>query len=355
MKNNLYKRWTIGVLTLTLCGLIILGGLTVYVDPCFHYHKPIENMAYQLKLKEERYINDGIARNFEYTGIISGTSMVENFRTSEFNELFSCKSIKVPFSGGKYKLVSDTIKRGLENNPDVRIVLRSLDYSTMLETDKGVSANDPGYLMNNNPFDDVNYVFNKDILFDMTLETIRYTREGMQTTSFDAYANWDAMYAFGKDAVLSTYVRGNKAEQERMLTAEERDAVIQNVRENVVQLAEEYPNTFFYVFFTPYSICYWDTLNQAGEVNWHIELERCAIEEMLSVPNIKIFSFSNNFDLTCNLDNYKDQAHYSEEINSAMLNWMLKDEYLLTTENYEAYLSEIREFYTSYDYDTIYQ
>ena len=355
MENKKYKRWAIGVLAATICMLLILGGVTVFIDPCFHYHKPLDRLAYQLKLKEERYINDGIARNFEYTGIISGTSMVENFKTSEFDGLFYCNSVKVPYSGGKYKLVSDTIRRGLENNPDVSVALRSLDYSAILDTEDGITASDPGYLMNDNPFDDVNYVFNKDILFDMTFATIYYTRAGMQTTSFDDYANWNAMYSFGKDAVLSTYARGEKKEEERIITEEEKNNVIQNIRENIVQLANDYPDTTFYAFFTPYSICYWDSLNQAGEVNWHIELERYAIEEMINVPNLKLFSFSNNFDLICNLDNYKDQAHYSEAVNSAMLHWMQKDEYLLTADNYESYLSEIQEFYTSYNYDEIYQ
>lgn len=42
-------------------------------------------------------------RNFEYDAIIIGTSMTENFKTSEADALFAASFIKVPFSGGIIK------------------------------------------------------------------------------------------------------------------------------------------------------------------------------------------------------------------------------------------------------------
>ena len=90
--------------------ICFFSAITIYIDPLFHYHKPLEKFNYPIV--DERYQNDGIVRNFEYNSIITGTSMVENFMTSEADEIFGSRFIKIPFSGGRYKEINDCLKRG---------------------------------------------------------------------------------------------------------------------------------------------------------------------------------------------------------------------------------------------------
>ncbi|HIZ47932.1 MAG TPA: hypothetical protein H9810_04340, partial [Candidatus Gemmiger excrementavium] len=71
------------------------------------------------------------------------------------------------------------------------------------------------------------------------------------------------------------------------------------------------------------------------------------------IPNIRLYSFNANFDLICDLDNYKDYEHYGEWINSWMLEQMAADNYRLTEDNYQSYLKEVRDFYTTYDYPAL--
>ena len=85
----------------------------------------------------------------------------------------------------------------------------------------------------------------------------------------------------------------------------------------------------------------------------HLEAERLAIEELLAHPNIKLYSFSDDFELVCNLDHYKDYLHYGEWINDRLLEQMKNDEHLLTKENVQTYLDSVRSFYTSYDYASL--
>ena len=86
-----------------------------------------------------------------------------------------------------------------------------------------------------------------------------------------------------------------------------------------------------------------------------MELEELAISEILSCGNIRLFGYDDNTELTCDLDYYQDQMHYSEEINSRLLVWMREDKGRLTKENYKAYLNRIADFYGAYDYDSIYE
>ena len=95
-----------------------MGFLVYQVDPYIHYHAPHVD-RYFYSLDNQRSQNDGISKHFEYDAMITGTSMTENFRTSEMDEIFGCHSIKVPFSGGSFKEINDNVTKALEaNNPD---------------------------------------------------------------------------------------------------------------------------------------------------------------------------------------------------------------------------------------------
>ena len=345
-----YRRWIAGTLTLSIIAFVLFASITIYIDPLFHFHAPLDKYAYLLNI--ERYQNDGILRNFEYDSVIIGTSMTENFMTSEADRLFQASFIKVPFSGAPYKEIDQGLRRAYEAGKDIRYVIRCLDYS-LLVYDKDYWRDDvicPFYLYNDNLFDDVNYVLNKDILFHQTCGVIEYTKGGYSTTSFDEYANWNDSATFGAEAVLSTYALGESAAFPQVLSEEEGTMVIENVRQNVLELALKHPETEFFLFFPPYSICYWDTLKANGQVDWRIDAEKMAIEELLKASNIKLYSFCDNFELVCNLNNYKDQAHFGEWVNSWILEWIKNDEGRLTKDNYQEYLSEIRYFYNNYDY-----
>ena len=64
----------------------------------------------------QRTQNNGIVRNFDYDGLITGTSITENFKSSEMDNIFGTSSIKVPYKGGSFKEVGDNISVALENN-----------------------------------------------------------------------------------------------------------------------------------------------------------------------------------------------------------------------------------------------
>lgn len=347
--------WIIVTVSCIMFGLCLIAGVTVYIDPLFHFHPPL--MDYEYPINNERYQNDGIVRNFEYDGIITGTSMTENFMTSEADQIFAANFIKVPFSGGTYREINDNLRRAYDAGQNIRYVIRDLNYGGMMQNKDAYreDAEYPTYLYNNNLLDDVNYILNKSILLDYTRQVIKYTDAGNRTTSFDVYVNWNGGVIFGRDNVLKSYTLGEKAKAAQSLSEEAKEVLLENIRQNVTDLAYEHPETIFYLFFPPYSICYWDVLKNDGLIDQYIEAEEITIEEILQCPNIKLYSFRTNFELVCDLENYKDQAHYGQWVNSWMLERMYADEYLLTEENYQDYINKIREFYKSYDYEQLHK
>jgi len=357
------KIYMIEFFTLVLCALVTIGICVVKVDPFFHYHKPLTD-TYFYVLDNQRSQNEGITKHFEYNALITGTSMTENFKTSEFDRVFGVNAIKIPYSGGSYKEINDNLIRAFEYNPDLKIIVRGLDMSRFFD-DKDMMRYDlgtyPTYLYDKSYLNDVNYIFNRDVIFEWVYPMItdhhhKSVEPGI--TSFDEYSNWMSDCAFGYDSIMGAHDDGYHFDFQGQgnpshLTEEEKKTVSGNVRQNITTLAKSHPDATFYYFITPYSILWWKDKVEDGTIYKQIEAEQIIIEEILKCPNIRLYSFNNSTDLVTDLNNYTDSAHYGEWINSLMLRWMHDGKYLLTKDNYKAYLSQELQFYTSYNYNSI--
>lgn len=350
------KKWLIAALALALVILTACAGIIIYVDPYFHYHAPISGLYYELD--NERSQNDGIIKHFKYDGMIIGTSMAENFKTSEAEELFGGTFIKVPFAGGTYKEQNDNIANAIEANPNLKTVIRPLDYAYLMDDPDRVRddlGSYPDYLYDSNPFNDVNYIFNKDILFNICLPMLQHTNSDKKSgiTSFDDYANWMDEVEFGADVVLGDRTEYKSPESIQPFVDEVKEMVEVNITQNVTDLAKANPDVDFYYYLTPYSIAWWGSQVELGNANRWIEAEKYAIELMLECDNIHLYSFNNEFDITTNLDNYSDECHHGEWINTQILAWIYSGTDELTAENYEDYIAVEKDFYLNYDYNSL--
>jgi len=352
------KIWLAGWLTMTAAALCAIGMWVYKVDPFMHYHKPAAE-EYYYTLDNQRSQNDGIIKHFDYDALITGTSMTENFKTSEMDEIFGTNAIKVAYSGGSYKEINDNIEVAIRYNPDLKIVVRALDMGyffdrkDQMRTELGEY---PAYLYDSNPFNDVQYLFNRDIIWDRVYKM--ETDKDMENfkpgiLSFDEYSNWQNEYTFGIHTVCPEGVEKVTKGEPVHLTDEEREFIRENIEQNVTALAEENPEVTFYYFFPPYSVIWWKNLVSTGEIYRQVEAEQFIIELILECSNIKLYSFNNQLDITADLNNYKDDIHYGEWINSLILCWMHDEKCRLTKENYEDYLHEELSNYTDFDYESL--
>ena len=347
------KKWTL--ICLLAAGLILLlaAAVMAVVDPLFHFHGPLEGLRYAIY--DERYQNDGIVRHFDYDAVITGTSMTENFKASEFDELFGVNAVKVSYSGATFRELRENLERAFQTHPDIKCVLFSLDnFCLTAEGDDLMYEGYPAYLYDDDPVNDVNYLLNKDILLDHLTETMAYTAYGLETTGFDEYANWMKYYEFGKEAVLSLYERPEAKWKISPFGPEDRQRLEENLEGNILSLTRAHPDTTFYLFFPPYSVVWWDQEQRLGTLEGTIDRQQAAAEMLLGEDNIRLFGFCDAFDVTGDLSLYKDLAHYNEDINSQMLRWMAAGEHALTAADLDGYIARIRDWYGAYDYDSLF-
>ncbi len=349
---NKSKLWGLSCLALTLTLLIMVTVVTAVIDPFFHYHAPQKDLQYPLN--SQRYQNDGIVRNFTYNALITGTSMTENFKTSEFDALFGVHSIKVTYSGGTYEEITSNLRQALEHNPHIRYVIYGLDEWFLFYSKDLILADGkyPTYLYDDNLFNDVQYLLNKSVLCDNTLEVLRYTAAGNTTTSFDDYSSWE--FETGPQVVIPNYKRVEQVDTIAPVTPEMAAQVQEQIEHNLLSLARKYPDTQFLYFFPPYSILNWDAHQREGILNRTVEGMRLTSELLMTEPNIQVYSFSTDYDTITNLDNYRDIVHYDADINSLLLQRMARQEYRLTPETNDAHWQEVLEYYSHYDYDALF-
>lgn len=341
------RKWFYRTISYLAVCLVTFALVIVVTDPYFHFHAPIKGTSY--RLYEERYINDGIARHFEYDAIITGTSMTQNFKTSEFDELFGTSSIKLPFSGGGFHEISQSLQRAFNYNDHIEKVLWGLDGVLLInEYDYKPYEDYPTYLYDDSVLNDVNYVLNKSILYHGTLNNALMTLRGEPPTTLDEYSAWERQT--GYDAVKAGHEYRGVVVDDCRLSEEEKKLVEENIRINVCSVIEQNPDTTFYIFFPPYSILLWDYWDRAGKISAQIEAESLAAELLLQYPNVELYCFNENIDLISNFDNYSDELHYSAEINSLILKWIKGSEYHLTPENYAIHMDAEKELYINYPY-----
>ncbi len=358
------KKWIRTFLILFVGTLIAIGAVVFFVDPFFHYRAPRDFFYY--RLYDQRSQNDGITRNFEYDALLTGTSMAENFKASQFDELFDCNTAKIIYSGETYKELNDNIEVSYESGHSPKYVFRPIDYSLLLK-DKDEMRIDmgdyPTWLTNKNPFDDVKYLLNRDVIINYTVPALLgfFTGKEPGVTDFDEYSYTGDDNVFSREVVLQGRDKFENPQALIPLTDEDIKMAADNVEQNVVSLARQHPETTFIYFFPPYSMAYWGGVRQEGNLERYVELVHKASLQMLECDNIHVYCFGFQEDVTSDLDNYRDVAHYSAEINDliedeiaaaekgAADEWRLR----ITKENVEDYFEDLLEYLENYDYNSL--
>lgn len=337
------------VISMTVLGLVVFGGVMIYRDPFFCYHKPIGNdEKIIMKYEYAPYYIDGFIEYFDYDAIITGTSMCHNFKTSLVQELFGVdKAVKFSISGSYFSETNGYLQEAFECNPDIKLVVRSLDCDGLGREKDAVSGCDAmaDYLRDDNIFNDVNYVLNKKVMLESN---------GMTEINWDDWLSWrnpatgESAFHISGDSYAGAVPEQKKMDEESCRKTSE------NIEENIVRIMKENPDTEFYLFFTPYSIFSWGNLLYRGDLEIQIQEQKIAIEQILQCENAHLFSFCNMFDIICDRNNYgPDIIHYAPWVNDEILNSMHEGRYQLTLENYHEYLDEITAFYTTYPYHSL--
>lgn len=340
-----YRRWVCGLLA-ALCVLLLgCGGMVYAVDPCLYYRLPADGTAVFFN---ERYQNAGLARNQPADTVLLGTSMVANYRASHVAAAYGGTAAKLTVPDGYLSEFTAVLDQVFQNGTPER-VLFGLDINILLRDESGLTGALPAYLYDKNPLNDVQYLLNKDTLY-YSAYTLLEKHRGTAQPLDDAFT-WDADTWWNHMTALDNYERPEQAAAETPQTA-----YLQNAHDNAQVLlawAQRQPQTQFEVFFTPYSLLYWDKAQRQGETAAVLAAVDLAVRDLLeqAPPNLRLTFLTGAKEIVADLDYYGDYIHHSGEAGDRALELLRDGSYTITEKNWGQVLSTWQEFVVHYQYD----
>ncbi|MEG0960204.1 MAG: hypothetical protein RSC93_07330 [Erysipelotrichaceae bacterium] len=344
----MYKKFIIKLISLIVILLILISGSIIILDPFYQYHKPL----FGLKpiFNNERYQNPGIAKNFDYDAMLLGSSMTENFRVSQINDTFDCNAVKLSFEASRTGNMNHMLSLGYKNH-EIKKVFIGLDIDALIEMYGTYRFPIPEYLYDNNILNDVNYVLNKSVIFDTAKWILDNKRNNIP--DIDLSYNWAKNYTFSRKKAIDSVEWDIEHPKEKTNNPLLLVNAMENLNKNILPHIKNNPNTEFYIFYPPYSVLWWNIHENYGDLDCIYEVVDNVTKELLKYNNVKLYNFQIKENLVTDLDNYKDYNHYSDKINSEILNWMKKDEYLVTKDNSKETLNKLKKIISEYDYASI--
>ncbi len=344
-----YKTWCISFISILL-SLIILFATTNYIlDPLVRYRRHDEGIL-SYYLQDEIYNNPGIARNYKYDSVLVGTSMMENTSTKEINELFNLDTVKLTYSGGTSKNMKNILDIAFKSDNNIKTVIWGLDEFQVFQDVNKTRTELPLYLYKDTHFEDYKYLLSGDIFYHYTFKSILGTLKGDKQTPLNKDDIWGYKHEYSKKITLDSFTLDEKLENVSI------DYHIKNTKnnlqQNILPLVNTNKDTKFIFVFVPYSMLYWYNELEKGTFDATMYAITLLMQELLIYSNVEIYYFRNDFEITTNLDNYKDYSHYSPAINSYMNNAIYNGENRLTLDNYKQELEKFATCVKQFDYQT---
>lgn len=165
-----YAGWLKMTGLLITAGLAGIAALVVWVDPFFHYHRPLDGFPYQIDNQLSQ--NPGMAKHMEYDSIMLGSSMTVNFETDWFAEKMGLQMIKLSYNGAYPRDIRNMIERADESGQELKHVFIGVDLASYTGGTEETKYPLPEYLYNDSLADDVNYWYNKDVLLDYIVKPV---------------------------------------------------------------------------------------------------------------------------------------------------------------------------------------
>ena len=342
------KQYFIRSIAYSLGILVLIAAAVIVIDPFVHYHAPLFGLA--AAETDERGQQIGVAKNMDYDTAIVGSSMSENLEAGWFDDgIIGNSTVKLCMQGAHFDDYSRLLNAALAR-PETKTVIISLDNYLILHNPEEYPTTIPDYLENNDPSDDIYYLWNESVFWEFIPKFIinnfthGFSAEG-------AYC-WNDMYRFDKYVARATYLPYRLLKEEAEEPYNAYYGYVDEFLSGITPYIEARPDVTFMFYSPPYSIMYWDDCILRGRLTAEI----CALNEvyskLLEYDNVRIFYFQDNWDIITDLDNYKDYSHFSKEISHYIYECMRDGKCELTNETSFDTLLKFSEDVADYDHES---
>ena len=337
---------------LSALGLLAVSLIIARIDPFFRYHAPLADFPYVVDNQLSQ--NIGMAERFGYDAVITGSSMTMNFDTDDFTELLPAHPhpLKLTTNGALPHDIDRILDAAFRSGNEIRTVFIALDPSTWTAPSGAVKYPWPEYLYDRNPFNDVKYLWNMEVLLEYCLRPLA---EHEATDLSTVYAtDWEDDLYYTLDWILDHY-----EEPAAVAVETPKDAYLPETKRNLEQELlphiDAHPETEFCFFFAPYSVLYWHGVLQENHLEATLSQEALLTETLLSRRNVRVFWFQGLEEVITDMDGgYMDEIHFRPAINRMMVRFFADGTCeIRSREELEVRFDALRRLLEGYDFDAL--
>ena len=316
------KRWCLLTASMLALSLALTAALVVIVDPFEIYHRAaFYNPPYESET--QMYSGAGVAKSYTYDSIIVGSSMTENCRPSVYDDALGGRFVKLSMNAGQSLDHAKMMDIAFRTH-DVRRVVYGMDFFSFSLYYNNQKAETPDYLYDDNPFNDVKYLFNKSVLFSSIPKALSHIGTPDEDKTRDSMYMWHPPEMPG-EAGLRKRVNLSAPIPAQHDIARGETFVRLGLEHNLLPFIRAHRDTTFTVFFPPYSLLYWADQAAQGNLDTCIAQKIIMAETLLQEPNVELFDFQAYTDWIENYDLYYDLIHYIAVVNDEMAYMMADD------------------------------
>jgi len=346
------KEFFFKVILITFIALFPLSFLNYMVDPYQFYRKP--TLYKPVYFTDQRYQNPGLARNQDYDLAIIGTSMSDNFLHSYVKEKLGRDMVRLSTMGASMyeeRLIAEVVTHVKK----AKTIIWELNYYSFRGDTKRVTETGKGfpyYLYDNNPVTDVMYLCNFDTLlksYYIFLNEYKNKMHYTMTYNLEMLNAWFVASKFARENAIKDW---NLAQDDLERANPEEftwECIKANADKNLLAVIRANPDMEFILFYPPFSILAHKFLDGRGLFENEIKLKQYIYENCKDLKNVRIYDFQDIEEIITNLDNYRDMTHYSKEINEYMIDCIASGKHIVTDENLEEKLINLRKLVEMYE------
>jgi hypothetical protein len=322
---QIYKKW-VSMFFAIILGVFLLMAFLVYVMDPLQYFRP--TTFYQPNYSYARRLAiPGIIRNHPFDTLIVGSSMMQNSKPSEVEQLFGGQCIKLAVPGASGRDLSLFIEESTKHNK-VKRVIYGVDFFSFAGEPLRFRREQPLHLYEGLNLKNAYLYFYdayiiKKILTKTNWATVFDSKE--YVFDHDRFSSFADRKVASYDNAVKSFFDGNF--RASFITDDFPDQSKKSFVYNVSRIARENPETEFHLFLSPYSILNWIGYDESGDLEKILEFRLFIAEECDRFGNMNLFDFQFNKTITHDLEHYYDISHYDQSINSWIINAIHSDKY----------------------------
>lgn len=323
-----------------LCPALVFFGapalLVFLADPFFHYHEPWFGLA--VVEEEKEYQVPGMLRNFAYDNVLAGSSVVMSMNTETLDERFGGRTVKAVGGSASAPLLAFYLQTAFEEHELSRVFYGVDVFSFYNDPDMSVISEDVAYLVNKNPFDDVEYLWNMDVLAEKIPRMIEMSR---QEPCEGLLYQINRGSPLGPKEVLKMHCPGAGMLEEKK-PADYMGAHVQENLNRLEALVAAHPKTQFLFFIPPYNIVWWDDAYEKGLLDAYLHTLDVCMSRLLPYENVRFYATDfNEAGTITDMYQYMDYIHGGPAVTDRMAEQIGTAEQEITPENKDAELQKL--------------